>query len=43
MKNDNNKCQYTYQQYVDGDKYAYNMAGSSPCEDCKIIDTVTYI
>ena len=35
MKNDNNKCQYTYQQLVDGDKYAYNMAGSLPCENCK--------
>lgn len=35
MKDKNNQCQYTHQQLIDADRYAYNMSGSSPCEDCK--------
>lgn len=35
MKDNNNKCPYTHQQLIDADRYAYNMAGSSPCESCK--------
>lgn len=30
-----NKLNYTREQMIKADGYAYYMAGSSPCEDCK--------
>ena len=35
MKDKNNKCPYTHEQLINADRYAYNMSGPSPCEDCK--------
>lgn len=43
MKDKINQCQYTHQQLIDADRYAYNMSGSSPCEDCNEIPSNLYL